>query len=249
MERRYGWKRDIPDNRDILYALSARKVAYPSSIDLRGQMPPIYDQRDTSSCTAQAIAACIQSAQKRSSLTDMMPSRLFIYYNERVMCGTVNEDSGAYIRDGIKACNIYGLTDEKYWPFDTRKITTRPNQMVYDVAIKERIRFYASVQNTHVNNIKLALSHSNAVIFGFEVYEKFETKTFDDNTVLKTPGWRERPIGGHAALIVGYDDAKKAFLVRNSWGADWGMNGYWWMSYDYVISEFCSDFWVIRLAP
>src|SRR5262249_39050928 len=97
---RYGWKPGLPDPRGVLdWAPAIALAALPTPADLRGGCPPVYDQGRIGSCTANAIAAAFEFDLKKQNLTDFMPSRLFIYYNERAMEGHVQFDSGAQIRD------------------------------------------------------------------------------------------------------------------------------------------------------
>ena len=117
MKPRYGWIPDLPDHRDRKFALSA-PVPIPPAVDLRPGCPPVYDQGQLGSCTGNAIAAALEFERIKQGLPDFMPSRLFIYYNERAMEGTVASDSGAQIRDGIKSVNTQGDCPETLWPYD-----------------------------------------------------------------------------------------------------------------------------------
>ena len=84
-------------------------------------------------------------------------------------------------------------------------------------------------------------------MFGFTVYEAFESQQVAQTGVLNMPQPGERSMGGHAVMAAGYDDAQKRFIVRNSWGTGWGQNGYFTMPYDYLTSRNLSDdFWTIR---
>lgn len=243
--RKYGWVKDRPDERDLCYAKAQPHYSFPASVDLRDNMPPIWDQGQLGSCTSFGIARSLQYAQNKAGLPSFEPSHLFIYYNERWEEGTISQDSGAAIRDGIKSCNVYGFAPESLWPYDINKFTEKPPQTAYDAATKDRIHFYASIDNSNINNVKLALVHQYPVVFGFTVYQNFED--YQAGQVLTLPTNLD-PLGGHCTCIAGYDDGKNAFLVANSWGTSWGDGGYFWISYDYIANtEACSDFWVIRL--
>src|SRR5215475_7686356 len=102
---RFGWVRDLPDQRDHTYAAPLQFLTtLPPHVDLRPQCPPVYDQGQIGSCTANAIGAAHQFSQIKQKLTSpFVPSRLFIYYNERSIEHTTGSDSGAQIRDGMKA--------------------------------------------------------------------------------------------------------------------------------------------------
>src|SRR4029079_3357244 len=87
----YGWVPDIPDQRDIMYSAPPHVLStMPPSVDLRSKCPPVYDQGQLGSCTANAIGAALEFAQIKQQEEEFVPSRLFIYYNERVMEHTVN---------------------------------------------------------------------------------------------------------------------------------------------------------------
>ena len=114
----YGWKPDLPDQRDFSYSVSRAGQAAPTLVDLRPQCPPVYDQGQIGSCTANAIAAALEFDMMRQQQEAFTPSRLFIYYNERLMEGTVASDAGANIRDGIKSVASVGDCPETLWPYD-----------------------------------------------------------------------------------------------------------------------------------
>ncbi|MGH7904308.1 MAG: peptidase, partial [Candidatus Dormibacteraceae bacterium] len=141
---RYGWVRDLPDHRDFLYAPPPRiSQALPSSIDLRGGFEPCFDQGMLGSCTANAIAGALQFLEaKEGERPPAMPSRLFIYYNERALEGTVATDSGAQIRDGIKTVAKEGFCPEAEWPYDIATFASRPSPACYHDALKERVTEY-----------------------------------------------------------------------------------------------------------
>ena len=133
---RYGWIPDLPDHRDYAYAAPvAALVKLPALVDLRAACPAVYDQGQLGSCTANAIGAAVEFDQMKQKLKEVfMPSRLFIYYNERVMEGTVDQDSGAQIRDGIKSVAKQGVCPEEMWPYDPRpyppnsRLTRKPTR-------------------------------------------------------------------------------------------------------------------------
>ena len=124
----YGWHPDLPDHRDKIYAASRRSLrTVPVSVDLRPQMPPVYNQGSLGSCTANAISAAVQFCDIKEKLPNcnIMPSRLFLYYNERAIEGTIHQDSGAQIRDGIKSVNTQGLCGAQFWSYIITDILPR----------------------------------------------------------------------------------------------------------------------------
>ena len=246
---RYGWIPDLPDERDHLYsAPPAYLSALPPFIDLRALCPAVYDQGMLGSCTANAIGAAIEFDRLKQSLADFVPSRLFIYYNERVIEGTVNLDSGAMIRDGIKSVASQGVCPEPEWPYVIELFAEKPSAMAYTDAKSDRAVSYQSLIQD-LNQMRGCLASGYPFIFGFTVYESFESPAVAQTGHVPMPGPSERPVGGHAVLAVGYDDASQTFLVRNSWGTGWGMAGYFAMPYTYLIQPGLSeDLWTIRIV-
>ena len=248
--KHYGWLRDLPDQRDHLYAAPvAALAALPTSIDLRNHCPPVYDQGQLGSCTGNGIAAALQFERMKQKLTpNFIPSRLFIYYNERVMEHTVNSDSGAAIRDGIKSVAKQGDCPETEWPYDITKFTQKPPAQCFHDALKYKaVQYQRLVQS--VNQMKGCLASGYPFIFGFTVYDSFESQQVAQNGVVPMPGSTEQVLGGHCVVAVGYDDSQQRFIVRNSWGTGWGIQGYCTMPYAYLSdSNLASDFWTIRLV-
>jgi C1A family cysteine protease len=247
--RHYGWIPDVPDQRDHLYAAPPRYLAaLPAKTDLRRRCPPVYDQGNLGSCTANAIAAAVEFDRMKQGLSDFVPSRLFIYYNERKIEGTVAIDSGAMIRDGIKSVASDGACPEPEWPYVIASFAKRPPTKCYRDARLDRAVSYQKILKD-LNQMKGCLASGFPFIFGFTVYESFETPAVAKTGHVPMPGWMERAVGGHAVLAVGYDEVRKWFLVRNSWGTRWGMKGYFTMPYAYLLQPGLSeDFWTIRLV-
>ncbi len=243
----YGWRPDKPDIRDIRFKVE-RAVILPPAIDLRGSFPPCYDQGQLGSCTANAIAGCLEFDQlKQSEKNSATPSRLFIYYNERVMEGTISEDAGAEIRDGIKSVNDLGAPAEKLWPYKPAKFTKKPTQAAYRSAKAHQTVSYARLDGTSIVSLKSCLALGFPFAFGFTCYDYFEGDQIAKDGILKLPAPGEQVVGGHAVVGVGYDDATQMILVRNSWAADWGDKGYFYMPYAYITNkDLADDFWVIR---
>ncbi|MGN8068977.1 C1 family peptidase [Mucilaginibacter sp. 22184] len=247
--KRYGWLPDLPDHRDFQYAVvrhAALAQPTPPLVDLRAQCPPVYDQGELGSCTANAIAAAFQFELIKQKLTVFSPSRLFIYYNERVLEGHVKADSGAQLRDGVKSVATLGVCDESLWPYNVSKFATKPTKTLYTSALKNKALQYTRLNNAAINELKTCLAGGNPFVFGFTAYQSFEGDAVAKSGVLPMPSDAESVIGGHAVMAVGYDDQKSAFIVRNSWGDSWGLKGYFYMPYDYITStNLADDFWTI----
>jgi C1A family cysteine protease len=243
----YGWKPDLPDIRDVTYSIEI-PATLPSLVDLREQFPPCYDQGELGSCTANAIAGALQFDQlKQKEVKAATPSRLFIYYNERVMEGTVSEDSGAEIRDGIKSVNHLGAPPETVWPYKVTKFASKPTKRAYTQGMAHQAVRYARVSNKSIRPIKAVLASGYPIVFGFTVYDYFESDEMAKTGILKIPLPSEQVAGGHAVIAAGYDESQQMVLVRNSWAEDWGLKGYFWMPYEYITNPgLADDFWVIR---
>jgi C1A family cysteine protease len=248
--KRYGWVPDLPDQRDHIFAAPPTVLAeLPPSVDLREKCPKdIYDQGQLGSCTANAIGAAFEFELIKQGLTDFMPSRLFIYYNERAREGTIECDSGAMIRDGIKSVAKQGVCDEVSWPYEISKFTAEPPATCYAEALNNRATTYQRVART-LPQLKGCLANGFPIVFGFRVYQSFESAEVARTGEVPMPGPKEEALGGHAVLAVGYDDSRGRFLVRNSWGVGWGDAGYFTMPYAYLTERgLSSDFWAINIV-
>lgn len=244
----YGWRPDTPDKRDIYYRV-ARAVPIPEKVDLSREMPPCYDQGNLGSCTGNMAAGAIHHRFLKSHQNVGIPSRLFIYYLERELEGTVASDAGAEIRDAIKVVNHWGVPPEWQWAYDIRKFAQKPPAKAFRGAIKNLVTQYERIADGDLNAMKVALSQGYTICFGFSVYESFESNEVASSGVVNMPLRGEKMVGGHAVLAIGYDETQERFLVRNSWGTDWGKKGNFTMPYEYLHDpDLSADFWVIKFV-
>ena len=249
---RYGWTPDKLDHRDLqLFIPSVTRVPLPSSCDLRpsGNVPPVYDQGNLGSCTANAIAAAVDFERKLQGEAFLTPSRLFVYYNERVIEDSVAEDAGAEIRDGIKSVVSQGVCPESFWPYidDGVHFAIKPTSTCYAAALKSRALLYSRVSQDPYYIRHCISILKRPVVFGFSVFDAFESDAVAKTGVVPMPSSTDKPIGGHAVQAVGYDDSRDAALCRNSWGAGWGLSGYFWLPFSYLLDPGLSDdLWVIQ---
>jgi C1A family cysteine protease len=246
----YGWVPDLPDQRDLMYSAPMMMMKkMPAKADLRSKCPPVYNQGHLGSCTANALSGAFQFSRKKQKLADFPPSRLFLYYNERVMINTVNSDSGAHIRNGIKSLNTTGICPEKEWPYLIEKFTDKPSKKCFTDALKCTIKSYERLTNTNLTQLQSCLAEGYPFVFGFTVYESFQTEAVAKTGMMPMPRASEKVLGGHAVMAVGYDDSKQVVVVRNSWGKDWADKGYFYMPYGYITNNhLCEDFWTIRIV-
>lgn len=241
---RYGWRPDTPDVRDHSFVIPELDKV-PTKVDLRPQCPAVYDQGQLGSCTANAINGAYEFDLLKQGAADFMPSRLFVYYNERVIEGTVKQDAGAEIRDGIKTIAQAGVCTEKTWPYKISKFASKPSTAAYKEALAHTAVTYKRLNQTSVE-LKACLASDSPVVFGFSVYESFESAAVAKSGNVPMPKKSEQLLGGHAVLLVGYDDTKGRWIVRNSWGTGWGQVGYFTMPYAYLTdTNLASDFWSI----
>lgn len=242
----YGWVPDLPDQRDLLYgAAHPTPAELPPLVDLRPQCSPVENQGNLNSCTANALVGALEFLEKKDGVPFADLSRLFVYYNERVLEHAVRSDSGAMLRDGIKTLNHQGVCTEKNWPYNIPGFKAKPAAACFREALTHRITSYQRLLT--LDQMRSCLAEGFPFVFGFTVYKNFESKETAASGVLNLPQPGEQVLGGHAVLAVGYDDAGKRFIVRNSWGAAWGQQGYFTMPYDYLADRNLSDdFWTIR---
>jgi len=246
--KNFGWKRDLPDPRDFKFK-AIKAIPLPKSVDLRKDCPVVYDQGELGSCTANALGGAYQFEQIKQKQEDFIPSRLFIYYNERVIEGTVNEDAGAMIRDGIKTMVKDGVCPEKMWPYKIWKFKKQPHKKCYTEALNNQVLEYRRITPHTLYEVKQALYEGSPISFGFMIFESMMSEQVARTGIVPVPSNRERPMGGHAVLAVGYDDEKDALLVRNSWGKNWGLDGYFWLPYHFVTEpNMSADYWTIRMV-
>jgi len=247
--RKYGWRPDLPDHRDYVMTFAEEDIDNDiDCVDLRDRCPPVYDQKSLGSCTSQSIGAAYQYDEMKQGNTDeFMPSRLFIYYNERKIEGTITIDNGASIRDGIKTINTDGVCHESMWPYDINKFADDPTPECYADAKTHKSLKYHRVKQRKAQ-LKVALQSGYPIVFGITVFESMESSEVEKTGVVPMPGPDEKSLGGHCILLVGYDDDKKQWIFRNSWGESWGDNGYGYLPYKYLSSKshMASDFWVVE---
>lgn len=252
IERKLNWRPGLPTR--IAHFEHDKSIVFPPFLSLMAKMPPITDQGQEGACTGHSAVAPLFVAHAGRT-PSIMPAPAFIYYNERLMNGQQNQDSGAAISDIYRAANHYGVCDEAICPYVAGDYAMPPSQAAYAAAAGLRAHIYAPVLQTEAG-VKGCLNHGFPVDFGFTVYDSFESLQVAQTGIVPMPGPGENVLGGHAVDIIGYNDGpgtnlgipERHFMVRNSWGTGWGASGYCYMPYEYLLdNQLASDFWMIRL--
>jgi C1A family cysteine protease len=240
---RFNWVPDKFDARDYKYQIIPKQSV--NKVDLRSYCSPIEQQGQLGSCTGNSIAGAIEYLDKKNN-NWIDVSRLYIYYYTRLLEGTINYDSGAYIRTAIKAAYYYGAPRESLWPYDISKFKVKPTKQAIDDGVKRKVTLYERALNFDacIN----ALSNGFPVTVGFYVYSSFQTRSVAKTGIMPYPNTaRESLLGGHAVLLVGYDKTNNYFIARNSWGTNWGDKGYFYMPFRVIQNKNMSaDFWIIK---
>lgn len=220
----------------------------PVKVDLRNSrdMPSVLNQGSLGSCTANAVCNAIRFCCDREKDMKWLPSRLFLYYNGRKAGGfDVSRDTGCSIPGILKGVVEDGVCTDQLWPYDIRVFTQQPSKEAYAQAIKPSSQFSRVALPKSL--LKQCLASGYPISFGFAVYESFQSQKVAVTGKVPMPKGNEKYLGGHAVLMVGYDDRTSMFLVQNSWGEQWGQEGYFQLPYSYIFNdELTWDCWVVK---
>lgn len=242
-KRIYNLKIDRVPQTELKFKTFA-KVSLPETVDLRSQFPQVYDQGNLGSCTANALCAVFEFETVDENIDKgFKPSRLFVYYNERKLENTINEDSGALLSDGIKSMKKYGVCSEKDCPYIIENFTHKPSTIAYKNALNHKV-INASNIHQDLTSMKLSLVNKNPFVVGIAIYSSFESDQVTKTGIVPIPKAGEECLGGHAVVVCGY--TKDHWILRNSWGPKWGDKGYFYLPYLYLLdSNLSSDLWNI----
>lgn len=245
-EHFFGWHPSLPDLRN--QASDVAGLSILDEVDPRGEMPDCYDQGQLGSCTGNALAGAKEYNDILDGCHTGTPSRLFIYYGEREIEGTIETDAGAFGHDGFKVMRKVGVPAEDLWPYDISRFTEKPPEAAFEAAGLERIGRYTHPglgdvpTSVRERTLRAVLSNRQTVAFGFTVYESFESLEVERTGRVPYPKAGEKVLGGHEVLMVGFlQDEPQYALCRNSWGTDWGIGGYFLMPWQMILDRRITD--------
>ena len=246
--RRYGWIPDHPRHALARYSAQA-PVALPPEVDLRPLCPEVWDQQRTNGCVGFMLAGMIaQIERKMGRVPKERPAPLFLYYNGRAKEHSTASDCGVMIHNAVTAADELGFSPESLCPFGEEVVCVRPSQAAYDEARKNDVSEHLKIER-RLYDIKHCLADGFSVGAGISIYGSFETPEVARTGIIPLPNHGEEFKGGHAILIVGYSDARRRFIARNSWGTLWGLAGYFEIGYDFIMeADLSNDLQTVRLA-
>lgn len=247
-------------------SLKADKLSSGDPVDLREFCSPVEQQGNLGSCSAHAGMGIVEYFERRAFNSYIDGSRLFLYKTTRNLLG-VKGDTGAWLRNVMGALVLCGIPPEKYWPYtdkpgeDPDGFDREPDAFVYSVADNyEAVKYFCHdpygsniTPDAALNSVKTYLAAGIPSMFGFFGFKSFDYSAAPGDIPYPCPG--EDAEWGHAIVAVGYDDSriikntkcntetKGALIIRNSWGPEWGENGYGYLPYDYVLNGIALDFW------
>lgn len=240
---RYGRIADSYDPDDHHYSLPEQAQPLPPLVDLRAGCPPDRDQGDVGACTAFATTGMLWYDRHRQGEPDFAYSELFLYYISRA---NKSVDTGTTIRNSIKSALKTGVCNEELWPYNDGNEFLHPTLACYQDARLHRAVEYQRVPQD-LAHMRSVLAGGNVLVVGFTVFQSFESPIVASTGIVPMPARGEQVLGGHAVLLAGYDDARQVFICQNSWGANWGDKGFFYMPYQYLLnSQLAGDFWVIQ---
>ena len=231
----------ITQSSEALITLNHDNIANTTNIDLRSKFGPIFNQGKLGSCSANALCAIFNY-----DIPKFTGSRLFLYYNERKLENDIADDIGSTLSNGIICLKTYGICSETDWPYDITKFAIQPSETCYNNAKKYYLIDALNINND-LNSIKTCLINNEPIALGIQIYNSFETKSVQLSGLPPMPSSNDISLGGHAVVLCGFDDTKQLFILRNSWGINWGDKGYFYLPYNYILdNNLASQFWIIR---
>jgi C1A family cysteine protease len=239
--------------------LKAAKTKLPDNVDLRKWCSPVEDQDRLGSCTAHAGVGIVEYFERRAFNKHIDASRLFLYKVTRNLLNW-HGDTGAFLRTTMEAMVLFGVPPEEYWKYNSDDFDKEPSAFLYAFAQNyQTISYYRldppeTPKEVLLSRIKTSLAASLPSMFGLSIYSSIDQAEKTGAIPYPIPG--EKLLGGHAVMAVGYDEKIRiknsnpgaqettgALLIRNSWGTEWGEEGYGWLPYSYVLNGLAIDWW------
>jgi C1A family cysteine protease len=248
VNRHLGTGRDRASRLDWKYRPRASRAGrLPDAIDLRRHFPPVYDQRHLNSCSANALAGALRYDELKGGRRGLPePSRLFIYFNERRLAGVVRRDVPVALRDGYRALAKFGACPEPMWPYDPRRFRRPPVAACYQAGRRRVAIEYYRIRRD-LAQLRACLAERYPFVFGMAVHKSMFGRDVRRSGRIPVPRHDDKLVGGHAVVAVGYLHRERLFVIRNSWGAGWGDDGYGYLPYAFVTSPALAwDFWTLR---
>jgi C1A family cysteine protease len=252
--RRYGLTFDAQTPK-VKFVGGRLSAGQPSQVDLRPQMSPIDDQGALNSCTGFAIAglAEFRALTKLKSRRAIELSPSFIYKLELLAENNTGEDSGARIRTGMVILQDRGTCPEAVHPYlepakqnDHNLVRKWLNELptAAQMSAAAPYKIIVSKNIEDLSQFKAALAKGRPVVFGIMCAKSFESDAVKQTGMVPVPDPALEPfVGGHAIMAIGYDEAKKHVIFRNSYGPTWGDKGYGYLPYAYFKKELVGDAW------
>lgn len=231
------------------------KAELPAAVDLSPYCPEVRHQGYIFSCVGWAAGygalsiqrAILNQCTDKQVITRNAHSALFLYNQIK----TEDCNKGSRITDALNFLSQNGDCLARQFDFDVNDCQSRPDSLVANTAkryaIEDFLTLFGSKEEASekVIRVKKALAKNKPVVIGMLVLRNF----YDlKNAQYWHPSiGNTAPAGGHALVVVGYDDRKEAFRLMNSWGKNWGDGGYIWVKYK-DFGDFCKYAYVLYLV-
>lgn len=217
-----GCRFDPYDARDKVFLAPPRIL--PRHIDNREECTPVRNQGEEGSCTGHALVAVAELLYWRKLGSPPDLSERWAYEKAKLHDEWDGTDyEGSSIRGAVKAWTKEGICPEEYWPYQANK----PGKPKTDAEKKAQEYSIAKYERClGIDNIKHAIHYRGCVIAAVDIHEGWFSA---QELIPYKPNYS--PQGGHAIAFVGYDDQKEIFWLKNSWGREWGREGFAGLTY------------------
>jgi C1A family cysteine protease len=217
---------------------------HESKVDLRRFCAPVENQQTLPACNACAVVSALEFQNLKAGRQHVDLSVLYVYWFARKLAGNEKNKVGLLCHHATAAVMAYGVCEDKDWPYKVDRWDSQPPER----AQRESTRFdavqYARLASSDA--AKVSLSEGVPVLFGLDIPGAYYDAAASTGLLPGVGTYDHLPMDGHTMLVVGYDDAEKTWLAQNSWGANWGENGYCRIPYDLAAKYTWNDeLWAI----